>query len=68
MTPNSGCYKPSPLKESRPRDSGLASKEFGIHGLQVFFVFPCCFFLKVVTPSDFTYSDGGPLGDSICSP
>jgi hypothetical protein len=33
LPPNLGRYKPTPLKESRPRDSRLASKEFGILGL-----------------------------------
>jgi hypothetical protein len=35
----------SPLKESRPRDSGLASKEFRVLGFQIIFSFLGCFFL-----------------------
>jgi hypothetical protein len=48
------------LKESFPRDSRLASKEFGILGHQIIFTLPGCFFLRVVTPSDH-------LGDPVCS-
>ena len=40
-----GVTNLSPLKESRPRDSGLVSKEFGIFGFQFIFSFPSCFFL-----------------------
>jgi hypothetical protein len=67
IPPNSGRYKPIPLKESRPRDSGLASKELRILGHQIIFVLPCFFFLRVVTPSDFAHFDSVPPGDSICS-
>ena len=44
LPPNSGRYKPIPLKESRPRDSGLASKEFRVFGFQIIFFFPSFFF------------------------
>jgi hypothetical protein len=61
----------SPLKESRPRDSRLASKEFMILGHQIIFTLPGCFFLRVVTPSNFAHPDAHPdsfpLGDSVCS-
>jgi hypothetical protein len=56
----------SPLKESRPRDSGLASKEFGVLGSQVIFSFPGCFFVRVMAPFDFAHSDGVPPSDPIC--
>jgi hypothetical protein len=62
-----GVTNLSPLKESRPRDSGLASKELRVSGHRIIFTLPGCFFLKVVIPSDFAHSDGLPLGDSICS-
>jgi hypothetical protein len=62
-----GVINLSPLKESRPRDSRLASKEFGIFSYQVIFTLPGCFFLRVVTPSDFAHSDSFPPGDSVCS-
>jgi hypothetical protein len=55
----------SPLKESCPRDSRLANKEFGILGHQIIFKLPGCFFLRVVTPSDFAHSDSFPLGDPV---
>jgi hypothetical protein len=45
----------------------LVSKEFRVFGLQVIFSFPGCFFLRMVTPSDFAHSDGIPPGDSICN-
>jgi hypothetical protein len=50
-----GVTNLSPLKESRPRDSRLANKEFGILGHQIIFTLPGCFFLRVVTPSDFAH-------------
>jgi hypothetical protein len=65
--PNSGRYKPIPLKESRPRDSRLASKEFGILGHQIIFTLSSFFFLRVVTPSDFAHSDSVPPGDPVCN-
>jgi hypothetical protein len=57
----------SPLKESRPRDSWLASKELRVFSHQIIFTLPGCFFLRVVILSDFAYSDGLPSGDSVCS-
>jgi hypothetical protein len=57
----------SPLKESRPRDSRLASKELRVFSHQIIFTLPGCFFLKVMIPSNFAHSDGLPSGDSICS-
>jgi hypothetical protein len=60
-----GVTNLSPLKESRPRDSGLASKELRVHGHQI--IFTLCFFFGVMIPSDFAHSDGLPSGDSICS-
>jgi hypothetical protein len=62
-----GVTNLSPLKESRPRDSRLASKEFRVLGNQIIFTLPGCFFLRVVTPSDFAHSDSLPPGDSIYS-
>jgi hypothetical protein len=62
-----GVTNLSPLKESHTRDSRLASKEFGILGHQIVFTLPSCFFLRVVTPSDFAHSDSFPPGDSVCS-
>jgi hypothetical protein len=56
-----------PLKESRSRDSRLANKEYGILGHQIVFALPSCFFLKVVTPSDFVHSDSFPPRDPVCS-
>jgi hypothetical protein len=61
-----GVTNLSPLKESRPRDSGLVSKEFGVFGFQIIFSFPGCFFLRVVTPPDFAHSDGVSPGDPVC--
>jgi hypothetical protein len=34
----------SALKESHPRDLGIASKEFRVLGSQIIFSFPGCFF------------------------
>ena len=62
-----GVTNLSPLKESRPRDSGLVSKEFRVFGFQIIFSFPGCFFFGVVTPSDFAHSDGMSPCDSVCS-
>jgi hypothetical protein len=62
-----GVTNLSPLKESRPRDSGLASKELRIFSHQIIFTLPGFFFLRVVIPSDFAHSDGLPSGDSVCS-
>jgi hypothetical protein len=58
-----GVTNLSPLKESCPRDSRLASKEFEIFSHQIIFTLPSCFFLRVVTPSDFAHSDSVPAGD-----
>ena len=62
-----GVTNLSPLKESRPRDLGLVSKEFRVFGFQIIFSFPGCFFLGVVTPSHFAHSDSISSGDTICS-
>jgi hypothetical protein len=62
-----GITNLSPLKESCPRDSRLASKEFRILGHQIIFTLPGCFFLRVVTPSDLAHSVSFPLGVSVCS-
>jgi hypothetical protein len=62
---NSGRYKPIPL-ESRPRDSGLASKELRVFSHQIIFTLLGCFLLRVVIPSDFAHSDGLSPGDSVC--
>jgi hypothetical protein len=56
-----------PLKEYRPRDSGLASKELRVFSHQIIFALPSCFLLKVMTPSDFAHSDSLPSVDSVCS-
>jgi hypothetical protein len=61
-----GVTNLSPLKDSRPRDSGLASKELRVFGHQIIFALPGCFFLRVVISSDFAHSDGLPSGDSVC--
>jgi hypothetical protein len=61
-----GVTNLSPLKESRPRDSGLASKELRVFGHQIIFTLPGCFFLRVMIPSDFAHSDGLPSSDSVC--
>jgi hypothetical protein len=61
-----GVTNLSPLKESRPRDSGLASKKLRVFSHQIIFALPGCFFLRVVIPSDFAHSDGLSLGDSVC--
>jgi hypothetical protein len=66
LPPNSGRYKPIPLKESRPRDSGLASKELRVFSHHIIFTLPGCFFLRVMIPSDFAHYDGLPSGDSVC--
>jgi hypothetical protein len=55
----------SPLKQSSPRDSRLANKEFGILGHQIIFTLPSCFFLRVVTPSHFAHPDSVPSGDPV---
>jgi hypothetical protein len=62
-----GVTNISPLKESRPRDSRLASKEFKIFSHQIIFTLPRCLFFRVMTPSDFAHSDSFPSGDSVCS-
>jgi hypothetical protein len=62
-----GITNISLLKESRPRDSRLASKEFRVLGHQIIFTLLGCFFLRVVTPSDFAHSDSFPPGDSVYS-
>jgi hypothetical protein len=61
-----GVTNLSPLKESRPQDSGLASKELRVFGHQIIFALPGCFFLRMVIPSDFAHSDGLPSGDPVC--
>jgi hypothetical protein len=68
--PNSkirGVTNLCPLKESRPRDSRLASKEFWVFSHQIIFTLPSCLFFGVMTPSDFAHSDSFPPGDSVCS-
>jgi hypothetical protein len=62
-----GVTNLSPLKESRPRDSGLASKELRVFSHQIIFTLPGCFFLRMVIPSNFAHFDGLPSGDSICN-
>ena len=62
-----GVTNLSPLKESRPRDSGLASKELRVFGHQIIFTLPGCFFLRVMIPFDFAHSDGLPSDDSVCN-
>jgi hypothetical protein len=62
-----GVTNLSPLKESHPQDSGLASKELRVFSHQIIFTLPGCFFLIVVIPSDFAHSDSLPSGDSVCS-
>jgi hypothetical protein len=62
-----GVTNLSPLKESRPRDSRLASKELRVFSHQIIFTLPGCFFLRVMILSDFAHSDGLPSGDSVCS-
>jgi hypothetical protein len=62
-----GVTNLSPLKESRPRDSRLASKKLRVFDHQIIFALPGCFFLRVVIPSDFTHFDGLPSGDFVCS-
>jgi hypothetical protein len=62
-----GVTNLSPLKDSRPRDSRLASKELRVFSHQIIFTLPGCFFLRVVIPSDFAHSDSLPSGDSVCS-
>jgi hypothetical protein len=62
-----GVTNLSPLKESLPRDSRLANKEFRVFGNQIIFTLPGRFFLRVVTPSDLAHSDSLPSGDSVCS-
>ena len=62
-----GVTNLSPLKESRPQDSGLASKELRVFSHQIILTLPGCFFLRVVIPSDFAHSDGLPSSDSVCS-
>jgi hypothetical protein len=62
-----GVTNLSPLKESRPRDLGLACKELRVFSHQIIFTLPGCFFLRVVTPSDFAHSNSLPPGDSVCS-
>jgi hypothetical protein len=60
-----GVTNLSPFKESRPRDSRMGSKEFRVLGHQIIFKLPGCFFLRVVSPSDFAHSDSFPPGDSV---
>jgi hypothetical protein len=62
-----GVTNLSPLKESRPRDSRLASKELRVFSHQIIFTLPGCFFFGVMMPSDFAHSDSFPPGDSVCS-
>jgi hypothetical protein len=62
-----GVTNLSPLKESRPRDSRLASKELRVFSHQIIFTLPGCFFLSVVTPSNFAHFDSLPPGDSVYS-
>jgi hypothetical protein len=62
-----GVTNLSPLKESRPRDSRLASKELKIFSHRIIFTLPSSLFFGVMTPSDFAHSDSLPLGDSVCS-
>jgi hypothetical protein len=61
-----GVTNLSPLKESRPQDSGLASKELRVFGHQIVFTLLGRFFLRVMIPFDFAHSDGLPPGDSVC--
>ena len=62
-----GVTNLSPLKESRSRDSRLASKELRIFSHQIIFTLPSCLFFRVMAPSDFAHSDSLLSGDSVCS-
>jgi hypothetical protein len=62
-----GVTNLSPLKESRPRYSRLASKELRVFSHQIIFTLPSCLFFGVMTPSNFAHPDGIPSGDSVCS-
>jgi hypothetical protein len=57
----------SPLKESHPRDSRLANKEFRVFVHRIIFTLPGCLFLRVVIPSDLAHSDCFPPSDPVCS-
>ena len=61
-----GCYRPYPLKESRPQDSArLASKEIWIFLPQLIFSLPCSLSFTMMTPLNSTHLDalvpGNPL-------
>jgi hypothetical protein len=60
-----GVTNLSPLKESRPRDLGLASKELRVFSHQIIFTLLGCFFLRVMIPFDLAHSDGLPSGGSV---
>jgi hypothetical protein len=62
-----GVTNLSPLKESRPRDSRVASKELRVFSHQIIFTLPSCLFFGVMTPSNFAHSDSLPSSDSVCS-
>jgi hypothetical protein len=62
-----GITNLSPLKESRPQYSRLASKEFRIFSHQIIFTLPSCLFFRVMTPYDFAHFDSLPSGDSVSS-
>jgi hypothetical protein len=62
-----GVTNLSPLKESRPRDSRVASKELRVFSHQIIFTLPSCLFFGVMTPSDFAHYDSLPSSDSVCS-
>ena len=53
-----GCYKPTPLKESRPQDlAGLASKEIWVRLPQLIFSLPCSLSFTVATPLNSAHFD-----------
>jgi hypothetical protein len=61
-----GCYKPTPLKESRPRDSRSTREEFETICSELFFVLPGSFILRVVTPLNFAHLNNLITSHSLC--
>jgi hypothetical protein len=62
-----GCYRPTPFKMNLAPEIQTDQKRTGKLGLQLFFSFPCTFFLGMVTPLILAHLDPFVLGNSLKS-
>jgi hypothetical protein len=59
-----GCYRPSPLKESRPEIPKLRLKEIRELAPKIILSLPSCFIFRVIAPLNLEKLDLAPPGES----